>query len=74
MYYSLDFDYSIDVIDDQLILTVAKGENCKEDMFPEEGKTETLVMEGDEITFLSGNINGNCVYTANYKDWNLFKT
>ena len=74
MYYSLDFDYSIDVIDDQLILSVAKGENCKEDLFPDQGKTETLVMDGNEITFLSGNINGNCVYTANYKEWNLFKS
>jgi hypothetical protein len=74
LYFSLDFDYSLEVVDDQLVLTVAKGQNCMVDMYPDEGKTEILVMKDGKLTFQTGSINGNCLTVGNYKGWYLFRT
>lgn len=74
LYFSLDFDYSLEVVDDQLVLTVAKGQNCMVEMYPDEGKTETLVMKDNKLSFLSGSINGNSLNVANYKDWYIFRS
>lgn len=73
LYFSRDFDYSLEVSEGKLILTVAKGENCKVDMFPEQGYKETLVMKGDKIVFLSGAVNGNSLVVGKYKELNLCK-
>lgn len=74
LYFSLDFDYSLEVVDDQLVLTVAKGQNCMVDMYPDEGKTEILVMKDGKLIFQTGSINGNCLTVGNYKGWYLFRT
>ena len=73
LYFSRDFDYSLEVSEGKLILTVAKGENCKVDMFPDQGYKETLVMKGDKIVFLSGAVNGNSLVVGKYKELNLCK-
>lgn len=73
LYFSRDFDYSLEVSEGKLILTVAKGENCKVDMFPDQGYKETLVMKGDKIVFLSGTVNGNSLVVGKYKELNLCK-
>ena len=73
LYFSLDFDYSLEANGGRLILTVAKGENCKVDMFPAQGNKETLVMKDDKIEFLSGRINGNTLVVGKYKELYLCK-
>lgn len=73
LYFSLDFDYSLEVVDGQLILTVDKGENCQVDMFPDQEKTEILVIEDEQPEFPTRNIFSDNLYVGNYKEWNLFK-
>ena len=43
------------------------------DMYPDEGKTEILVMKDGKLKFQTGSINGNCLTVGNYKGWYLFR-